>query len=89
MLLQGQVKELILRHKDRLLRCGSEIVFQICEFMGVKVTILETQPEKPPMEHFCLDLVEIMTVFCSKIYGHRSHQHRKCLTLPILKPTVT
>ena len=31
----------------------------------------------PPQEQFCQDLVEIMTVFCSKIYGHRSRQHRK------------
>jgi cation transport ATPase len=31
----------------------------------------------PPKEQICQDLVEIMTVFCSKIYGHRSRQHRK------------
>ncbi len=87
LLLQGRVKELILRHKDRLLRFGSEIVFQICQHLGVKVTILEETPDKPPMERFCQDLVEIMTVFCSKIYGHRSHQNRKCSTS--LKPTPT
>jgi predicted site-specific integrase-resolvase len=29
------------------------------------------------MEQFCTDLVEIMTVFCSKIYGHRSDQNRE------------
>ena len=81
LLLQGKIKELVLVHKDRLLRFGSEIIFQICRFFGVKVTLLDDAPVKPPMEQFCQDLVEIMTVFCSKIYGHRSHQHRQRSTL--------
>ena len=81
LLLQGKVKELILTHKDRLLWFGSEIIFQICQHFGVKITILDQSADLPPMEKFCRDLLEIMTVFCSKIYGHRSHQHRKCSTL--------
>ena len=88
MLLQGKVRELILAHKDRLLRFGSEIIFQICQHLGVKITILDDKPDKPPMEQFCQDLVEIMTVFCSKIYGHRSHQHRQRSTSSNLSPTV-
>jgi putative resolvase len=87
LLLRGNVKELVLTHKDRLLRFGSEIIFQICRFFGVKITILQDTPDKPPMETFCYDLVEIMTVFCSKIYGHRSHQNKKCSTLSNLSPT--
>ena len=35
LLLQGKVKELILTHKDRLLRFGSEIIFQICHHFAV------------------------------------------------------
>jgi putative resolvase len=77
LLLQGKVKELILTHKDRLLRFGSEIIFQICQHFGVKITILDQCDDRPPMEKFCRDLVEIMTVFCSKIYGHRSHENRR------------
>jgi predicted site-specific integrase-resolvase len=81
LILQGKVRELVLTHKDRLLRFGSEIIFQICQFMNVRITVLSETPDKPHMEQFCTDLVEIMTVFCSKIYGHRSHQNRKCSTL--------
>jgi predicted site-specific integrase-resolvase len=40
LILQGKVKELALTHKDRLLRFGSEIILQICQFYGVKITIL-------------------------------------------------
>jgi predicted site-specific integrase-resolvase len=36
LILQGEVRELILTHKDRLVRFGSEIIFQICQFCGVK-----------------------------------------------------
>ena len=88
LILQGKVRELILTHKDRLLRFGSEIIFQICQFCGVKITILNDAPEKPHMEQFCTDLVEIMTVFCSKIYGHRSHQNRKRSSLSNKSPAV-
>lgn len=87
LILQGKVRELVLTHKDRLLRFGSEIIFQICQFMNVRITVLSETPDKPHMEQFCTDLVEIMTVFCSKIYGHRSHQNRKCSTLTMNNAT--
>ena len=45
LILQGEVRELILTHKDRLVRFGSEIIFQICQFCGVKITILNDAPE--------------------------------------------
>ena len=63
--------------KDRLLRFGSEIIFRICQQLEVKVTILYETEKKEPMEQFCLDIVEIITVFTSKIYGLRSHSNKK------------
>ncbi len=64
-------------YKDRLLRFGSEIVFRICKAMGTEVVILQQEEKIDPQQRFCQDLVEIMTVFCSKIYGQRSHANRK------------
>ena len=81
LLLQGKFRELILTHKDRWLRFGSEIIFQIGKFMGVKITIKSETPGQAPMEQFGKDWVEIVTVFCSKIYGHRSPKHGECSTL--------
>lgn len=77
LLLAGKVKTLVLAYKDRLLRFGSEIVFRICKTMGTEVIILKHQEPIDPQQRFCQDLVEIMTVFCSKIYGQRSHANRK------------
>jgi putative resolvase len=50
LILQGNVKELILTHEDRRLRFGSEIIFQICRFFDVKITLLKAEPDKPVME---------------------------------------
>ncbi len=76
LIITGQVNHLVILHKDRLLRFGSEIIFKLCSAMDVKVTILEIK-EQTSMERFCQDLVEIMTVFCSKIYGQRSHKNKQ------------
>lgn len=87
LLLSGRVKELVLAHKDRLLRFGSEIVFFICKQLGVKITILYEEEAIEPTQRFCQDLVEIMTVFCSKIYGQRSHKNRRVKPISSNHPT--
>ena len=45
--------------------------------MGTAVVILQQEEKIDPQPRFCQDLVEIMTVFCSKIYGQRSPANRK------------
>jgi len=77
MLLSGRISHLVIMHKDRLLRFGSEIIFLICRTFNIKVTILEESPAKTHMEQLAADLVEIVTVFSSKLYGMRSHINRK------------
>ena len=79
MLLAGKIKHLVIMHKDRLLRFGSEIVFAVCKAMNVRVTILEESLAKSQVELLCLELVEIMTVFTNKIYGMRSRSNKKAL----------
>lgn len=41
MIALGQVAHLVLTHKDRLLRFGADIIFQLCQIHQTKVTILE------------------------------------------------
>ncbi len=74
-----QTQHLILNHKDRLLRFGSEIVFELCKHFGVQVTILEQREDKKFEEELAADVIELMTVFSSKLYGKRSHLNRKKL----------
>jgi putative resolvase len=55
MILDKQVKELVITRKDRLLRFGSEIIFKICKHLGVRITILYEEEKQEPMSRFCLD----------------------------------
>jgi len=35
-----QVERLVLTHKDRLLRLGSDLIFTLCEILGTEVVII-------------------------------------------------
>jgi putative resolvase len=74
----GEVKRLVLTHKDRLLRFGSELVFALCEEFQVEVVIIN-QSERPLSfeEELAQDVLEIITVFSAQLYGSRSHKNRK------------
>ena len=68
MILNNEISTLILNHKERLLRFGSEILFKLCDFYNIQVIILNEE-----VKDFNIDLtesvIEIMTVFCAKLYG--------------------
>ena len=72
-----QTQHIVLNHKDRLLRFGSEIIFDLCKHFGVKVTILEKREDLKFEEELAADVIELMTVFSSRLYGKRSHLNRK------------
>lgn len=76
----GDIGRLVLTHKDRLLRFGSEIVFALCEEFNVEVTIIN-QSKKPISfeEELARDVLEIITVFSARLYGSRSHKNRKLI----------
>ena len=76
LLFSGKVKTLIINHKDRLLRFGSELIFWLCQQMQVTVIILESKKELSFEEELSSDVIELMTVFCAKLYGKRSHKNK-------------
>lgn len=76
MLLNEQVDRLVVHHKDRLLRFGSELVFSICKHLGVEVIVLEESLGKTFEQELAADVIEIITVFSSKLYGRRAHLNR-------------
>ena len=76
LILNQQCQRLILNHKDRLLRFGSEIIFQLCHYFGIDVIILEEHDESFEQE-LVSSVLEIITVFSSKLYGKRSHKNKK------------
>ena len=77
MVLSNQVAEVVLTHRDRLLRFGSELIFRICEHFGVKVTVLDESPPSTDEEELTRDVIMLMVVFSARLYGKRSHRNRK------------
>ena len=75
----NKIKKIIVTHKDRLLRFGSEIIQKLCHLFHVDFFILNFDESKSFEQGFCEDICEIMTVFSSKLYGKRSHKNKKTL----------
>ncbi len=74
----SEIKRLVLTHKDRLLRFGSELIFALCEEFGTEVVIInQTKQELSFEQELAQDVLEIITVFSARLYGSRSHKNRK------------
>lgn len=72
----GSVNRIVLTHKDRLLRFGSEIVFSLCEHFATEVVIINQSEDSSYEEDLTHDVLEIITVFSARLYGSRSHKNR-------------
>ena len=75
LILTQQIKTLIINHKDRLWRFGSELIFKLCDFYHINVIIIENK-SLTFEETLTHDVIELMTVFCAKLYGKRSHKNK-------------
>lgn len=77
MICSGHVQRLIITHKDRLLRFGSELIFSLCEHFGVEVIMINKSADSTYEEDLTNDVLEIITVFSARLYGSRSHKNKK------------
>ncbi len=75
----SQIDRLVLTHKDRLLRFGSELIFSLCEQFGVEIVIINKTESNNFEEDLVQDVLEIITVFSSRLYGARSRKNKKLL----------
>ena len=75
----GEVERLVITHKDRLLRFGSELVFSLCEQFGTQVVILNASEDASFEEELVPDVLEIITVFSARLYGSRSRKNKQVL----------
>jgi putative resolvase len=80
MICTGKVGRLVITHPDRLLRFGSELIFQACEIHQTEVVIIN-QGEQPIgfEEELAQDVQEIITVFSAKLDGSRSRKNKVLL----------
>ena len=67
--LRDEVGRLVLTHKDRLLRFGAELIFAICEIKNVEIVIINKGEDVSFEEDLAKDVLEIITVFSTRLYG--------------------
>lgn len=75
----NQINRLVINYKDRLLRFGSEIIFEMCKWHNVEVVIVSQDESKSCEEELVDDVLSIITVFSAKLYGSRSHKNKSIL----------
>ena len=73
-ILSGNVEKIVLTHKDRLLRFGSEIIFHLCSFFDTTVELIEEEEAQSDEQRLTRDVIEIITVFSARLYGKRVHK---------------
>jgi len=74
MIMLGEVSRLVVENKDRLLRFGAELVFLMCRLRGVEVVIIHADAKASFEADLASDVLEVITVFSSRLYGARSHR---------------
>ena len=72
--INNELEELVISYKDRLCRIGYELIEHILiEYSNTKI-VIEKDDIKSPEKELTDDIIEIMTVFSSKLYGMRSYK---------------
>ena len=79
LILNREIDRLVLTHKDRLLRFGSELIFSLCEENEVEVVLVNRGSELSFEEELAADVLEIITVFSARLYGARSRKNKQLI----------
>jgi putative resolvase len=79
MILRKQMRRLVITHKDRLLRFGSELVFALCAQQQIEIVIIHKGEQPSFEEDLAKDVLEIITVFSVRLYGSRSKKNKKLM----------
>jgi putative resolvase len=69
----GQVRRLIIAHRDRLVRFGYEYFEAFCERHHTEIVVINGESLSPEQE-LVRDLIAIVTVFSARLHGLRSYK---------------
>ena len=74
MAIANELNEVVITYKDRLCRIGYELIeFLLKDYSNAKI-IIENTEEKNINEEITQDLIEIITVYSSKLHNRRSNK---------------
>jgi putative resolvase len=69
----GQVRRLIIAHRDRLVRFGYDYFEAFCERHHTEIVVINGESLSPEQE-LVRDLIAIVTVFSARLHGLRSYR---------------
>jgi predicted site-specific integrase-resolvase len=76
LIISQQVTDIVITHKDRLLRFGFELIEKLCHFFGITIHIINKQNDVSFEQELSQDIIMLMTVFSARYYGKRSHKNK-------------
>ncbi|MHB1762650.1 MAG: IS607 family transposase [Acidimicrobiales bacterium] len=69
----GEVSEIVIAHKDRLVRFGFEFFQKFCADHGCEIVVMNAESLSPE-EEMVQDLLSIVHCFSSRLYGLRRYK---------------
>lgn len=72
--IENKLEELVITYKDRLCRIGYDLLEHILKTYSHTNIIIENIESKSSSQEITEDLIEIITVYSSKLYGSRSYK---------------
>ena len=76
LIVSGGVRRIYITHKDRLLRFGFPLIEMIALHFGTKIKILNSTEHESFEITLAKDVLQLMTVFSTRLHGKRSHKNR-------------
>jgi predicted site-specific integrase-resolvase len=73
--LQGDVSEIVVAHRDRLCRFGFDLIESIATKNNCKLVVLDDSKQSPQAE-LVTDLLSIIHVFSCRLYGLRKYSSK-------------
>ena len=75
MIERGEIAEIIVAHKDRLVRFGFDWIEKFCKDHDVKIVVMNADTLSPEAE-MTKDLLSIIHCFSSRLYGLRKYKRQ-------------
>ena len=72
---RGEISEVIVAHKDRLVRFGFEWFEKFCTDHGATIVVMNAESMSPEQE-MTQDLLSIIHCFSSRLYGLRKYKKK-------------
>lgn len=73
-----KISKIIVLYKDRLIGFGFELIEYLCKINNIEIEIIDNT-EQSKKQELSDDLIQIITVFASQLYGQRSKKTKQLI----------